>query len=562
MKRNVRLFSVILALICAISMFPAMRATAAPAPHEQIDLPDNMETIMIEGEEYRIIRTAEEMNNYAEARVNVILAADLDYTGLDFKKIKTAGTTFNGNGYAIYGFEVGGDGNPSVFGCDNMSGTDDFNVIQNITVGLPDRKVKISSELSGKSVGAILGYSNAEHTLENITVYANVSSKGGTTGGICGNVKGILNMKNCVFYGTVTETDGGTVGGLFGKVNSLSLTMEDCVNYGAVSGTNDAGGIIASVTGNASAPSTVVIRGCANFGMAAGSSVAGMIGSAGTNGTIAMENCLNVGLVDAKSNGGGLFGYLKNCASVEVSNCANVGAVNSKGKAGGLFAMTVPTLKIDNCGTFSLVSSTGTECGSLVGQNDATVASATNLFYTAAKTTTNTLLTEGATQKTLEEGIVWTNALFGKTFGNLILNSDGNCAVPADPQLVGVQESAVAEGKFKVRLVATLNDSLRYSAVGFTVALEGGNTVTKECQSVYRKLIYTKADNTTGEITAAQLDGTYVFALAIDNVPATGTVTFKVTPYAKALDGTTVYSGTSYNVTYTNGAYVGTLACD
>ena len=62
MKRNVRLFSMILALICAISMFPAMRATAAPAPHEQIDLPDNMETIMIEGEEYRIIRTAEEMN--------------------------------------------------------------------------------------------------------------------------------------------------------------------------------------------------------------------------------------------------------------------------------------------------------------------------------------------------------------------------------------------------------------------------------------------------------------------------------------------------------------------
>ena len=128
--------------------------------------------------------------------------------------------------------------------------------------------------------------------------------------------------------------------------------------------------------------------------------------------------------------------------------------------------------------------------------------------------------------------------------------------------MVGVQETAVADGKFKVRLVATLGDSLRYSSVGFTVALDGGNTLNKECQNVYRKLVYTKADNTLGEITAAQLDGTYVFALAIDNIPATGTVTFTVTPFAKGLDGTTVYTGTSYSVTYTDGAYVGTTVCN
>ena len=66
MKRNVRLFSVILALICAISMFPAMRATAAPAPHEQIDLPDNMEIRPITPDMYdRVLRLYDHgMNDY------------------------------------------------------------------------------------------------------------------------------------------------------------------------------------------------------------------------------------------------------------------------------------------------------------------------------------------------------------------------------------------------------------------------------------------------------------------------------------------------------------------
>ena len=80
----------------------------------------------------------------------------------------------------------------------------------------------------------------------------------------------------------------------------------------------------------------------------------------------------------------------------------------------------------------------------------------------------------------------------------------------------------------------------------------------KECVNVYGKLLSTTEQGFAAEVTAAELNGTYLFALAIENVPATGTFTFTVTPYAKALDGTTVYSGASYNVTYTNGAYVGT----
>ena len=41
-----------------------------------------------------------------------------------------------------------------------------------------------------------------------------------------------------------------------------------------------------------------------------------------------------------------------------------------------------------------------------------------------------------------------------------------------------------------------------------------------------------------------------------DVVPAQGTVTLNITAYATALDGTTVYTGTTYQATFTDGVLV------
>ena len=131
--------------------------------------------------------------------------------------------------------------------------------------------------------------------------------------------------------------------------------------------------------------------------------------------------------------------------------------------------------------------------------------------------------------------------------------------VLAAPTFAGVQESIAEAGN--IRLVATLNDSLNYSAVGFTVELVGENTIEQECNSVYKKLLSTNKQGFDSVVTAEELYGTYVYALAITGIPTEETVTLKITPFGKDLDQTTVYEGDSYNLVYTNGKVVALTPC-
>ena len=160
---------------------------------------------------------------------------------------------------------------------------------------------------------------------------------------------------------------------------------------------------------------------------------------------------------------------------------------------------------------------------------------------------------------TLAEGIEWTNTLLGNTVGAVIMNTDKTGAVLAAPTFAGVQASNEVNGK--LRFVATLNDSLNYSTVGFKVThVEAGKAVTTECQYVYETLTSTN-DAGLKTYTAQELYGTYVFALAIKDIPTEGTVTLRVTPYGKDANSTTEYCGETYDVVYTDGVIVAINAC-
>ena len=562
MKLRMKALAFVLALMCMISMIPAFVVSAEEAAPLHIEFtPEQTEYYNAdEGKTYIIIRTPEQMNEYmalpdkAGRNNNYILANDLDYTGKNFSAICTAGTTFDGNGYAIYGFELNpGNSDLRSFGADNV-GT---NVLRNVTVGLPSAPIKAYATVSGKSNGFIYGYSNAKHVVENVTVYGVMESTGGNCGGLFGNIKGTMTAKNCRFYGSITNT-GNPAGGIMGKANALTLTMENCVNYGNITNpSKDTGGIIGNVSGD----SKGTVTGCVNFGNVNGGSTAGIIASynPSTNATMTftISNCVNFGSVNGSSNTGGVLGYVGAGKYVTVENCANVGSISSGGKAAGIAAMSSNQMKLDNCASFAAVAGKDTETNALLAviPDGQTPAQATNLFYTPLTVTSTNTVT--GTAKTLEEGLAYMNEKYASLVGNMLLNSDGNGIVLANPTFVGVQTSAAVEGKMKVRFVATLGDTLRYSAVGFNVTLKDQGTVNKECNSVYRKLLSTDAQGFTSEVSASDLGGVYIFALAIENVPAEGEVVFTVTPYAKDLDGTTVYNGTSYEITFNNGVYVG-----
>ena len=563
MKRRIRLFSLLMALICALTVLPVMTVTAAADATGITEIPAGATTVKIDGADYTVIRTVDEMNAMTSLEGNVILANDLDYTGKKFTSIALNQHVFDGNGFAMYGFNLSGSGNLQMFSGSNGN---DTNVVRNLTVGLPNQKVQVNCTAQKKSVGVIFGYSNAKHLIENVTVYADVNADYGHVGGFCGNVSGTMTIKNSNFYGSVNDVNGYNAGAFLGKSGCSTLTIENCYNYGTVTKT---GGNAAGLIGECGNDAMVLtVKNCANLGAITNEpgTAAGLSGNFNV-GSVTVENFLNAAPITGK-NIAGVIAYPGDNVkdkSITLKNVVNAGMIYSVtgNDAGGIFRRILGNVTLENCVSLGTVSTTG-NFGCLYNYGSATFKSTSNVYYcgTVGANETNAIKEINAVSKTTAEGVEIANAILadslGKTLGKLILNNDGTGAVVANPTFAGVQKSNTTAGK--VRLVATLNDSLRYSAVGFEVALVGGSSIDKECNFVYEKLLSTDAQGFAAEVTAAQFGAKYLYALSIENVPTEGTVTITVTPYAKALDGATVYSGASYNLVFVDGALVSVVA--
>ena len=139
---------------------------------------------------------------------------------------------------------------------------------------------------------------------------------------------------------------------------------------------------------------------------------------------------------------------------------------------------------------------------------------------------------------------------------------DENCTkiVSAMPSFAGVQNSAAKDGKQNIRLVATINDSLAYSKVGYRVSISCDDRSMDEqtisCAYVYYT-VTGSADGVTEEYSAASLGGTYIYALTLQNVPVGGNVELHITPFAIANDdnGGTTFEQDSITVIYHNGEF-------
>ena len=125
-------------------------------------------------------------------------------------------------------------------------------------------------KIPGKNTGFLVGTAKSGSTLQDIKISSTCRMSGGSmTGGIAGSLDG--NAYNCVNYAAVKGYSD--VGGLFGKYSGNSMTA--CANYGIVAATNGgAGGLLGDLSNG-------TIQDCANYGEVGGTkTVGGIAGSA------------------------------------------------------------------------------------------------------------------------------------------------------------------------------------------------------------------------------------------------------------------------------------------
>lgn len=230
-----------------------------------------------------------------------------------------------------------------------------------------------NSIINGRyNIGGIAAGNSGSASIEKCENYASVS---GThcVGGICSSSSGFLG--NNINYGQISskaETEWKTglerIGGISGWGSGIIIR---CANYGKItsmtlnkhSGNKAIGGIIGvSPNGN--------INNCYNFGTisGSGSGAGGIIGfttNSTTKQNIMIEKCYNEGDISGLDAGGiSTWGR-----QMQVKDCYNKGIINGTNIAGGIITWTDSDGSITNCYNIGKVTGTSTKLvGGVLGR--------------------------------------------------------------------------------------------------------------------------------------------------------------------------------------------------
>ena len=246
-----------------------------------------------------------------------------------------------------------------------------------------------TAQSSDGNVSGVSVYLLKSAKLSNVTNYVNVTSTGNYVGGICATLENNGGtIENCTNYGTVTGSEGtggitgcnrgvitGSVnwgnvtgaaqtGGISGFGDKTGERITACTNYGTVSGTNTTGGIAGLATG--------AIDNCTNYGAVNATSwnIGGIAGRAAGG----VSNCTNYGDVTTTADcAGGIVGT----AQSKVSDCYNYGTVTGTTNLGGIVFTTNNV--VENCTNYGTVY--GTRCDAVIGgivYNNAATTNCTN----------------------------------------------------------------------------------------------------------------------------------------------------------------------------------------
>lgn len=279
----------------------------------------------------------------------IMIEADKDFTG-----------NFNGKGYTIKGLYINNSNRQqSLFG--NVTGR-----IKNLTV---EGEIIVSGAINPKAAGFVSNLGN-KGIIENCINRVNITVTGTNSyyvGGIVGDCLAQASIENCENYGTISGTLA--VGGIVGFFeNATDVTISNCINYGNINGTKLVGGI----AGNAASKNSkgeiinekIKISKCYNRGKIEGTAsfIGGIIG----NTEFDIEDCKNLAEIKGIAAVGGIVGKIEGDKCI--SNSSNTGKISGNGVfCGGIAGQVAGESLIRVCYNNAEISNTGNHTAGIAG---------------------------------------------------------------------------------------------------------------------------------------------------------------------------------------------------
>ena len=202
--------------------------------------------------------------------------------------------------------------------------------------------------------GAGIGFANVIDNCENYgtNCTTGISMINGESGGSI--------ITNCINYADVKSAGIGYV--------RTGGSISGCINYGRVNGTDNCGGISASVKQG------VTIVNCINYGKINDSNTSnqyqgagGIVGSVGSQ-NVTIKNCKNYGYVYSYYDAGGIVGC-SNAANLTIIGCQNQGTIDGFIRTAGIIGVAngVKNLRIIDCESSCLVNVSDGGAGGIIG---------------------------------------------------------------------------------------------------------------------------------------------------------------------------------------------------
>lgn len=297
--------------------------------------------------------------------------ADIDLSGYYWQPIgisnlrdgTTASRLFSGN-YDGGNFTISGLSTPAgysnaysnqgLFGRVGYYNTTNKIVIKNINI--------TNSAIYGSQyVGALIGYLDYSYftycTIKDCINEATVKGYGYYVGGLIGHVSNsesgnTLNIEQCINYGCVSGNGyiGGIIGSVYAYSYSLNINLSNCVNWGKISSSYTyLGGVLGCIRERYP---TLKMYNCYNSADLIGTSyVAGVIGYGYFSTNSEIFNCFNVAKVCGSSYVAGIIAYAQlyfNSSQINLGYCYNVGEINGKTSIGAILGNVNDSLKVEN----------------------------------------------------------------------------------------------------------------------------------------------------------------------------------------------------------------------
>ena len=247
------------------------------------------------------------------------------------------------------------------------------------------------------AVGGIVGFSQIKGTLK----VKNCVNKGAITpssfatklGGIVGRINGAATaaITSCTNSAALTSGNSENMGGIVGYSNQ-STTITDCHNSGTVTNSSVGEYSILTYTGGilgCMETENLSLNQCSNQGAVSGSAkndayVGGLIGGITSVGTL--EKCYNAGActVNSAQNNAFVGGLVGDSSALTIENSYNVGTISNAASSsysyiGGLIGQANDS-SVEKCYNAGEIKGTGNNVGAIVGIAD-TNSSVTECYY-------------------------------------------------------------------------------------------------------------------------------------------------------------------------------------